>query len=188
MDKDTYEVYNTIIRNTVYSYLKARGLSTSIADDMCQDAWMNILEYEKSHNKFPDYALAKTMAHRRVVDMLRKEYGSEAHFSLDDNPVDDDDSYASWHEDKGNRDEFDADLAELKDMFPEGSKERKFLDFYIAKSGVEDNGVVPDKTRSDDGYTDSNLAKMLGFHGTADRAWKRFRDRMKEIIADYYGK
>lgn len=191
MDQKTYDAYDKIIKNTVYNYLRARGLNTSIAEDTCQDCWMQILEYEKSHGKFPDYALAKTIAQRRTVDSLRREYGKNAHFSLDRTSDDSSDEgaedHSSWLRDYSNRDNFDAELNALKDMFPEGTKERTFLDFYIAKSGVGD-GVIPDKTRSEDGYTDSNLAKMLGFKGTADRGWKKFRDRMKELIADYYGK
>lgn len=193
---EQYSAYDKIITNEVYSYLRARGLSLTHADDMYQDCWMSILEYSKKYGKLPDYALAKTMAHRRIVDTLRKEYGSNAHFSIDTASSGDDyeSDHNTWLTDNDNTDEFYADLKELRSMFPKGSKERKYLNFYIAKAGFSNEGedeedvITPEVTKNYGGYTDSNLAWYLGFGGTSSYKWKVFRDNMKRIISDYYGR
>lgn len=183
MDQKMIDDYGKIINKTVYDYIDAHGLKTASADDMVQDCWMKLMEYNAENGKMPDFALAKKMCHGAIVDYVRYEMRRN-HYSTD---VDEEGDRAVWSADSYDL-ETDVELDALLDMFPEGSKERTYIEFYLEKAGARMTGATPPSSRNDDGYTDSNLAKMLGFKGTADRQWKTFRNRMREIIADYYGR
>ena len=184
MDKDTIQEYQKIISNSVWSYIRKTGNDNLEAEELEQELWMQILEYNHKNGKLPDYKLAKTICNNTLVDLTRKGVRRN-HLSYD---FDEEGDRAEWEQDLSQNIESDAELNDFLSNFPEGSKERTFFDFYLAKSGAKDTGIVPELTRSEDGYTDSNLAKMLGFKGTGDRGWKRFRSEMKELARDYFGK
>lgn len=183
MDDKMVNDYQKIINNSVWSYIRRIDNDNLDAEELEQELWMNLLEYREKNGKMPDYALAKTMCQRLLVDLTRKGVRRN-HLSYD---FDDEGDRAEWEQDFKNDIQSDAELNDFIDMFPKGSKERMFFDFYLAKSGAKDTGVIPELTRSEDGYTDSNLAKMLGFKGTGDRGWKKFKNNMKVIVINYFG-
>ena len=195
MNQETYEIYDKIIKKTVYDYLRTHGMDSRDAEDYCQDLWMTLLEYQKEKGELPDYKLAKTICQRRLIDKIRSSI-RRGHANVDfDNEYgsyDDDDSEDYTYSDTVMLPYLDAqsrsDINFLLKQFPEDSPERKYLDFYIEKANIDDKGVRPSSGREQDGYTDSNLARSLGFAGTGDRGWKRFKSRMQSIIKDYYGR
>lgn len=184
MDKETVNNYQKLIASCVWSYYRKINNPNFDVEEAIQELWMKLLEYRKEKGKMPDYALAKKMCQNLLVSITRNGIPRN-HASYD---YDEEGDRAEWEIDHVHNVESDAEINELANMFPKGSKERLFIDFYLAKSGAKDTGVTPKITRTEDGYTDSNLAKMLGFKGTGDRAYKRFKSQMLDIIKDYYGK
>lgn len=183
MDNELINNYQKIISKSIWSYIRETNNTNLDVEDLTQELWMKLLEYNKKYGKMPDYALAKQICHNALVDITRKGMHRN-HLSME---LDSEGDRASWEQDYNQDVVPDSELNSLVDMFPEGSKERLYIDFYLAKSGVKDTGVVPEMSRTEDGYTDNNLAKMLGFSGSSDKKWRKFRDKMKEIITDYYG-
>lgn len=186
LDSQTVENYQKLIAHEVWSYINKTANNNLKADDMIQDLWVEILEYQYKYGKLPDYALAKKICQNSLVDMTRKGLHRNA-LSLD---ADEEGDRASWNVDtKGITDIVsEVELDELADMFEKGTPERTYIDFYLEKASLRDTGVTPEETRQQGGYTDSALAKMLGYKGTGDRGWKVFSRKMKEIISDYYGR
>lgn len=184
MDKETVNNYQNLIASCAWSYYRKIDNPNFDVEDAIQELWMKVLEYRKKYGKMPDYALTKKMCHDDLVDMTRKGLHRNS-LSYD---YDEDGDRSEYTVDHSRSIESEAEINELANMFPKGSKERTFIDFYLAKAGAKDTGVTPEITRTEDGYTDSNLAKMLGFKGTGDRGYKRFKSYMIDLIKDYYGK
>lgn len=184
MDKETINNYQKLISSCVWSYYRKIDNPNFDVEDAIQELWMKLLEYKEKNGKMPDYALAKKMCQNDLVDITRKGIHRNA-FSYD---FDEEGDRAEYTVDPIRNIESETEINELANMFPKGSKERMYIDFYLTKSGAKDTGIVPEITRTEDGYTDSNLAKMLGFKGTGDRGYKRFKAQMLDIIKDYYGK
>lgn len=183
--------FQNIIASEVWHYIRKLGrddLKVHV-EDLIQEIWIKLLEVIKESNKLPTVSYIRQLCHGTLVDWTRKGT-RDYHLSYDYDP---EGNRSEWEEDPFSKNFVkDAEVKDLLNMFPKGSKERTYIEFYLSKAGVDIEGAktidVEDKFRSNyGGYTDSALAKLLGFKGTADRGWKRFRDQMKGIISDYYG-
>lgn len=159
-------------------------------EDIEQDLWVKVLETEKRKGHQLDLNLAAKVCYDYIKDMIDYDMRRN-HLSSDsiENTKDDEDSSGQRiigaKQDKGDY-ASDINLKDLYNQFPEGSKERIFLDFWGNRSGAMPNtNVIPSKSREQDGYTEGALAKMLGFASASSSGYRNFRDRMKKIISDY---
>lgn len=159
-------------------------------EDIEQDLWVKVLEAEKRKGHQLDLNLAAKICYDYVKDMIdydmrRNHLSSDSIEGTSDSEDQSGDKIIGATQDKGNY-ASDIDLKDLYNKFPEGSKERIFLDFWGNKSGaVPNTNVIPEKSRENDGYTEGALAKMLGFASASSGGYRRFRDKMKGIISDY---
>lgn len=162
-------------------------------DDIEQDLWVKILDTEERKGQELSQGLAAKVCWDYVTDMQRQDIRRKDHIAMSYDPeiVDDlDGDQFSGIGSKRDQGDYDSEVAlhALYDKFPIGSKERMYLDFWGNASGAMPNTrVIPDSNRSNDGYSEKNLAKMLGFAGQADRGYRKFKKKMKDIILDYLG-
>lgn len=175
----------------------ARRVSSKLysrsTEDIVQDLWVKVLETEKRKGHELDLPLAAKVCYDYVNDMIDYDQRRN-HLSYDSTVLDaqeDDESgdmsYLGTSSEDGRDFTDTAMINDLFNKFPKGSKERIFLDFWGNESGVHPNSdAIPPKTRKNDGYTEDNLARMLGYSGHDNGSYKKFRDKMKKYIADYF--
>lgn len=161
-------------------------------EDIEQDLWVKVLEAEKRKGHQLDLNLVGKICWDYVKDMIdydqrRNHYSTDfSGTGNDENTEFADTNFIGAKADTGEY-EPEITLKDLYSQFPEGSKERIYLDFYGNLSGAMPNTrVVPETNRNNDGFSENNLAKMLGFSNSSSSGYKKFRDKMKSIISDYY--
>ena len=156
-------------------------------DDLSQEMWKEVLTTENRVGHPLDLDYIATICYNTVVDLQR--YGMKRNAYSTDELVED----PEW---SPFREDFDSKIMvdDLLELFPPDSLEGVFLRYWATASNVKDYGYRPsDETTKrngssyKDGYTDSNLAKMLGFKGTGDRGYKKFKNNMKVIVINYLG-
>jgi RNA polymerase sigma factor (sigma-70 family) len=75
-DKEAWSQFHDLYAPLLYRYARSRGLTRDDADDIRSSCYMTVVEkigefqYEKQRGGFK--AWLRTLAHRRIVDMLRK--------------------------------------------------------------------------------------------------------------------
>lgn len=158
-------------------------------DDIEQDLWVKVLETEKRKGHQLDLNLAAKVCYDYIKDMIdydqRRNHSTVDLSGTEDNEISDND-FLGTLSDKGNY-EVDLMLKDLYDKYPKGSKERIFLDFWGNESGAMPNtDAIPDSSRTNDGYTENALAKMLGYASQSSGGYRKFKDKMIQIIKDYY--
>ena len=176
------DVITGIARRSSYKFL------TKSAEEISQDLWMCILEKEEEAGKDLDLDLIAKICYDKIVDMQRFDARRNTS-SLDqmlEGQDDDDDSSSQFGSscfqtpDSTKR----IMIEELFSLFPKGSKERIFLEYWGTAAGVHDFGYKGNGSHND-GYTESDLAHELGFSGTSNRAFKKFRSNMRIVVATY---
>lgn len=168
----------------------SKSLYSRSTEDIEQDLWVKVLETEARKGHELDLNLAGRVCWDYVNDM--KDYDQRRnHFTTDFSGSDEsgegsDSDFIGAHADKGNYDS-DVALDGLFNMFPEGSKERMYLDFWGNETNARPNkNAIPPSSRKNDGFTEDALAKMLGYSSMSSGGYKKFRDKMRGIISDYY--
>lgn len=189
MDENRFDELNSMINGIARK--ASRKLYSRSYDDIVQDLWVKVLETEKRKGQEIDLRLAGRICWDYVNDMIdydqrRNHYTTDFSGTGDETTEFDDTDFLGLSKDRGNYTS-DIMVKDLYDRFPVGSKERIFLDFWGNESGAMPNSrVVPPVTRQNDGYSEKYLAKRLGFTSSTNRSYKNFRDKMKQIIADYF--
>ena len=200
MTEDRVNLINDIVfgiaRRSAYKF------KTKDVDEIAQDLWVHILEKENSLGQELDLDLIAKICYDRIVDIQRydmrrnaisfeekfentKFVNANAHWACRDE-----------YEDFKNLDKcFYSESAEscidrmamddLFKIFPEGSKERTFLEFWATATEVKDFGIRGEG-KYQDGYTESDLAHKLGYAGTASGGYKSFRKKMRNFVAIYF--
>lgn len=188
MDQNRFDELNSMIRGIAKK--ASYKIYSRSEEDIVQDLWVKVLDTEKRKGHEIDLPLAGRVCWDYINDMIDYDQRRN-HFTNDFSGSDEDDEYADadfigTQKDHGN---YASDVA-LKDFynkFPEGSKERIYLDFWGNQSGAMPNTrAVPETSRQDDGYTESALARMLGYASASSSGYKQFRSKMKKLIADYF--
>lgn len=157
-------------------------------EDIEQDLWVKVLEAEKRKGGQLDLNLAAKICYDYVKDMI--DYDQRRNHDTIDTTSDEFVNHATENPSEGTIDKgtYDSDILirDLYNKFPEGSKERIFLDFYGNMTGDNPNDrAVPASTRSNDGYSENALAQMLGYASSASGGYRKFKEKMKNYIADY---
>lgn len=176
----------------------AHKFFTKSAEELAQELWVTVLEKEASAGCEFDLDLVAKICYDKIVDIQR--YDSRRNtISLD--PL----RYETQGEEStsdslrmeplwetisaelisGSKFEEKVVVDDLFKIFPEGSKERLFLEFWGTATGVKDFGIQG-TGKYEDGFTESSLAKMLGYAGTASGGYKKFRSKMRNFVAVYF--
>lgn len=189
MNNERFNELNSLIKGIAKR--SAYKMYSRSEEDLVQDLWVKVLDTEKRKGEELDLNLVARICYDYIKDMIDYDQRRN-HMSADLSGSDEDDEYADTDflglkRDNGNY-VSDIMLKDLYNRFPEGSKERIFLDFWGNASGAMPNSrVVPNSTRSNDGYSEQALAKMLGYSGQSSGGYRKFRNKMKDLIADYFG-
>lgn len=168
----------------------SRQLFSRDTEDIEQDLWVKVLETEKRKGGPLDLRLAGKVCWDYVKDMIdydqrRNHYNVDLSGTEDNEQADND--FLGLMADKGNY-VSDIMVKDLFNQFPIGTQERLFLDFWGNASGAMPNDrAVPPPNRSNDGYSESSLAKMLGYASASSGGYRKFRDKMKKIISSHFG-
>ena len=177
------DVITGVARRSSYKFL------TKTAEEISQELWVTVLEKEESSGKELDLDLIAKICYDKIVDMQRFDARrntsslDQMFEGKDDNEDDEESQFGNSNfqsPDNMNR----VLIEELFNLFPVGSKERIFLEYWGTASGIHDFGYKGNG-KQNDGYTESDLAKELGFTGTSNRAFKKFRSNMRVIVATY---
>lgn len=176
------DVISGIAKRCAYKFL------TKTSEELAQDLWLHVLEKEASSGKELSLDLIAKICYDKIVDIQRfdarrNSTSLDQLFNIsDDNDESSDplkcDSFAQ--PDDTSR----IMVEDLFNLFPEGSKERLFLEYWGTASGVHDFGIKGDG-KHNDGYTESDLAHKLGYAGTASRGYKHFRDKMRVVVIEF---
>lgn len=180
------------------AYKASKQLFDRSPEDIEQDLWVKVLETDKRKGYEIDLKLAAKVCWDYIKDMIDYDQ-RRSHSSIDLSGTDEASGAIEGDEgtdflgitqDKGKYDS-DIVLKDLYDKFPDPkSKERIFLDFWGNASGAHPNknpNALPEVSKQQDGYTESALAKLLGFGSSNHSSYKTFRRKMRNLIADYYG-
>lgn len=190
MNDERFNKLNSLIKGIAKR--SAYKMYSRSEEDLAQDLWVKVLETEKRKGKELDLDLVAKICYDYIKDLIDYDQRRN-HIAMDlsgtgDSETDFEDSdFVGIERDSGNY-ASDVMLKNLYDRFPEGSKERIFLDFWGNASGAMPNDrAIPPSTRSNNGYSEQALAKMLGYAGQSSGGYRKFKDKMKKIISDYYG-
>lgn len=161
-------------------------------EDVEQDLWVKFLETEKRKGYELDLPLIAKICWDYVNDM--RDYDQRRnHTSLDFSGSDDDSEFADSEFIGASQDKGDyynkVNLDNLYSKYPVGSKERIYLDFWGNASGAYPNldpSATPEHNRSNDGYSENSLARLLGYASSSSQGYRKFRDYMKKEIKDYF--
>lgn len=79
-------------------------------------------------------------------------------------------------------------ISQFLSKYPEGSKERMFVEFYMSKAGLSNKYTFDmNKNKSSlGGYTGTNLAKILGFKGVDDGQYRALKKKMMKDIEKFF--
>lgn len=188
-----------IARRSAYKF------KTRSAEDLAQELWVKILEKEERLGYDLDLDLIAHICYDTIVDiqrydMKRNSYSLDeilercaavesGHSSKTDNQSDDPwttgtQIFSGKIESTDNVNRILID--ELLKVFPEGSKERFFLEYWSTAVRYRDYGI-DGGGKNCDGFTESDLARQLGFPGTGSYAFKSFRRKMREFVKEFIG-
>lgn len=180
-----------IARRNAYKF------KTLSAEELAQELWVKILEKEEKVGHDLDLDLIARICYDTIVDIqrynmrrntlslddiLHRPSGEEVESKCKDNEYDINKIFGTKTEDPSNLNRIL--IEDLLEVFPEGSKEKFFLEYYCTATGYKDFGIEG-RGKNCEGYTESDLAKQLGFPGTGSYAFKHFRREMREFIREF---
>lgn len=181
-----------IARRSAYKF------KTLSAEELAQELWVKILEKEEKVGHDLDLDLIAHICYDTIVDLqrycMRRNYislddlllrgipGDESENKRKDNDYEINKVFGTKVDDTDNLNRIL--IEDLLKVFPEGSKEKFFLEYYCTATGYKDFGING-HGKNCEGYTESDLAEQLGFPGTGSYAFKRFRREMREFIREF---
>lgn len=185
------DVISGIAKRSAYKFL------TKSSEELAQELWLHILEKEATFGEELDLDLIAKMCYDKIVDIQR--------FDARRNTTSFDELFEVPEHSNCITEEYHQDCCELRTgtfvqpdnlkkimvddlfkIFPEGSKERLFLEYWGTASGVKDFGIRGNG-KYEDGYTESDLAHKLGYSGTSSGGYKSFRKKMRVFVIEYFG-
>lgn len=164
-----------VARRVAYKF---KGLDV---DDISQELWLHILTTEDRKGCQLDDDLIAAICYREIVslqrhEMLRNHYSLEVLIETSD-----------WGQEDSSSLEEEIMIKDLYNLFPEGSKEREFLEYWGTYSRVRDGDYISDG-KYNEGFSETDLSKRLGFGDSAHRGYRNFRKEMRKFVAEYFGK
>lgn len=187
------DVISGIAKRSAYKFL------TKSSEELAQELWLHILEKEDERGDELDLDLVAKMCYDKIVDIQRfdarrNSISYDQLFEMPEHSLQNGNTQQRW-EDEADLIRFGAFVQpdnlkkimvdDLFKIFPEGSKERLFLEYWGTASGVKDFGIRGDG-KYEDGYTESDLAHKLGYSGTSSGGYKSFRKKMRIFVLGYF--
>jgi len=197
---EVYTEWDPLVWNILRSKV-GNGLLPSDMDDVHQEIWQAIWEKALKDGEYPVYEIASITRHK-ITDFQRKDsrlnkanpWGIDtrvAYYGTNDDstershvtgvyavPEEEDQFYLNDEEERYQ--EAEQRYQDFINKYPEGSKERRYIDYYLDAYERQRKG---EKVKA----TDGKLAQELGWSGTSSAPWKRFKAKMQKEIADYLG-
>lgn len=159
-------------------------------EDISQDLWVKILEKEEKEGRELDLDLIAKICYDEIINMQRYEIRRN-HLSLNDIEETSEESEGSnlcWCS-RYDTPEAYCEKEILKDLFkifPRDSREYIFLEYWANATGFLDTGVVGRGTYNE-GFTEKDLAKRLGFASSTSGGYTKFRHKFRILIHEYLG-
>lgn len=182
------DIITGIAKRSSYKFL------TKDVDEISQELWLAVLKKEESVGYDLDLDLIARICYDKIVDIQRYDerrntYSLEELYCFEEEEKPDGKSHLKVKLDQSTFETPDNTtrilIDELLNLFPEGTKERIFLEYWSTASGYHDFGLIGNGGQKD-GFTESELAtKFLGYAGTASGGYKKFRDKMRKFVRDY---
>lgn len=188
--KDRFNTVNDIIQGI--SFRTAYKFKTKTVDELSQELWVTVLEKERKAGYDLDLDLVARICYDKIVDLQRYE-SRRNYISIEELMLKEEEERLlrkpttsrvklySKFEDPDNVTKIL--LKDLIDMFPEGSKERTFLEYWSTSSRFTDYDIEGNG-KFNGGYTESDLAHKLGYAGTSSGGYKKFRSKMRTLVVE----
>lgn len=175
MDKERVQRVNDVIQGIARR--SAYKFKTKDSEELAQEMWVEVLSAEKTLGIPLTLDYVARVCYNTVVDLQRHDMIRNS-YSLEE--MDEDTSWLPYEESIDSK----IMIYDLFEKYPSDTPEGIYLRFYATKIGLCD--FYKPTSIYKDGYTDGALAKLLGFKGTADRRWKRFRDNFQSQLRKYF--
>lgn len=171
------DIITGIARRSSYKFL------TKTSEEIAQELWLHVLEKESEAGRDLDLDLIARICYNKIVDIQRHDMRRNS-TSLE-SLIEGSDEDCPFNSQIDGPDDMKVMVEDLFRIFPEGSKERLFLEYWGTASGVKDFGVRGDGIYND-GYTEKDLASKLGFSGASSRDYKNFRNKMRIFVFEFF--
>lgn len=163
------------------AYRNAYKFTRFDVEDLIQEIWINVLKEESKHIEPLDLNLVAVIGFRTISRLLRYEKIRSNVIPVED-PVEF--NPQTYNE---NEDVLDDQLLlkKLFQLYPQDTKEGTYLRYLATKANIADFGFRPNSTYKD-GFTDGELAKILGYTGTHHSGYQKLKKEIKQILLDYF--
>ena len=175
MDEERVQSVNDVIQGIARR--SAYKFKTKDSEELAQEMWVEVLNTEKNLGMPLTLDYVAKICYNTVVDLQRYDMLRNS-YSLEE--MEESTSLTSCE------DSIDSKIMihNLFAKYPAETAEGIYLRFYATKIGICDYYEPTSVYKN--GYTDGALAQLLGFKGTADRGWKRFRDNFQSQLRKYF--
>lgn len=154
-------------------------------EEIEQSLWIYILEEELKKGEL-DGNLVADICYKKIVDMIRYDMNRNS-VDINDETFDESEvenvALHSKFESSSNY-ELKIMVQELMKKFPEGSKERIFLDFWATYADLEDHGYDTRGSKRQPS-PENQLAYYLGYANSGSCGYRSFRNKMREFVKNY---
>lgn len=186
--KDVNDIIQGIARKSAYKFSPKGEYDKKTEEELVQELWVTVLEKEeqKGHELDPD--LIAKICYDKITDMQRYN-ARRNHYSIDQmietsEDGEDNDFTVSHDQSTEKQVEENDRIQGLLNHFEEGSREKLFIEYWLSSTGFYD--LVKGEGKQNGGYTESDLASKLGYAGTASGGYKKFRNKMRNFIREYF--
>ena len=202
MSQERFSIVNDIIRGIARR--SAYKFKTKDDDELSQELWLYILTKQEEVDHDLDLNMIAKMCYDKIVDIIRYDsrrntYSLDVmidHYESDTNTTtniritetlgslsNDDEGILSKSPEDAIVD--NDQIKRLFELFPKGSKERLFLEYWGSAAEIGDFGITPRGTYKN-GYSEKELAVLLGYASSASGGYKTFRRKMRERIKEFF--
>lgn len=167
-------------------------------DDLEQDLWVTVMELINGHGgiEHTDLPLIAKSCYNRAVDSYRynrRRYESKAR--LIDESESEDGEYsaggadqASYFTSKSRTGYEEMVLREVIDLFPEGSRQRKYVVAKLYSYGeIDESFGLDDDLVLPEGDNEADFLRLIGFQSRYPASWGKMKYEIREKIYKYLG-
>lgn len=151
------------------------------AEDLSQTLWLKILEKEQKEQKELNIGLVVKICYDGVIDYQKLEYRRCYNVNIDDVGYDLSDNRSQIERLVIDQNFVDQLLKE----FPEGSREHLYFEYWLSSLGLIDKKFEVDDKGYKNGFTYTQLAKILGFPSSQAYAFRVFNKKAQEAFINF---
>lgn len=149
-------------------------------DDIYQELWVTVLAREEQVQEDLDDLYIYKMCNNHIAEMQR--YDMKRNLISLDIVLDTTEPYSTMNDALE-----EISIKDLIKSYPEDTPERVYLEYYCTAAGIIDYGYVP-KSKYKEGFTEDELAKLLGFNSCSNSGYRTLRKSMRDVVNRYFGK